>query len=446
VHSPRIAVVGAGIAGLSAAHRLLAAGAEVVLVERAGLGGRARESIRDGFRIEAAPLLLGARDHTLHQLAQGTPAANELPFLRPVATAQLHERELRAIEAVDWAGLRRLPGMPLRDGFRLLRLERLLRRFAPILASDHPEHAARLDDRSVADFVRLYFGEGVLAHWCAPLLAADLGLGAADTSRAAFLRHHVARAELGLGRLRTSISAFAAYLAQGARLVAGDARGMRETSSGVEIALANGACVEAEAVVLALPPYEVLRAAGDLLVAPERDFLFASRAESAVVASFACEGALVPHSLWVRVPPDVGIPIASVAFEPGVERGFAPAGKTLVQLVASPLFSRAHLEAADESVARSLSAALELLRPGAANAALLLALERFEWARPRFDVGRYRALAQLGRVQVDRRARGRRLYLAGDYLNAPTLEGAAASGARAAQALCADLSLEAPAA
>jgi len=431
------------MAGLAAAHRLHAAGAEVLLVERGALGGRAQAREQHGFRIEAAPLLLGARDRTLHQLAGSLPNAAEQPFLRPVATAQLHAGELRPTDAVDLAGLRRLPGMPLREGFRLLRLARLVRRFETLLGADHPEHATRLDDRSVSDFVRLYFGDAVLACWSAPLLAADLGLESADTSRVALLRHHVGRAELGLGRLRTSVSVFASQLAQGAQPVAGDVRGLRATTSGYELALASGARVEADAVVLALPPHEALRVAGDLLVQPERDFLAASRAEPALAASFACEGALVPHSLWVRIPLDAGLPLASAAFEPGAVHGFAPPGRTLAQLVAAPRFSRAHLEASDDTIAGALAAALERLRPGAGRSAQPLAIHRFEWARPRFDVGRYRALAQLARVEADRRARGRRLYLAGDYLNAPTLEGAAASGARAARAASADLSLQA---
>ncbi len=435
----RVAVIGAGMAGLAAVQRLLCAGVEVALVERAALGGRAQETLRDGFRIEGAPLLASARDRHLQALARALPNADRLPLLRPVAPAHLHEGELRPVDPSDLRGLVALPGMPLRQGLRLLRLERLTRRFGPLLGPDHPEHGVRLDDRSVADFTRLYFGDAALARWAAPIVAADLGLECADASRVAFLRHHHARTGGDLGRLRTSVAALGAEISRGAAFVAGDVRGIRGTGGAYEIAVTSGARVEADAVVLATPPREALRAAGDLLAPAEADVLAASDAEPALVASFACEGALTPYSVWLRIPPDAGLPLASAAFEPGAEGGFAPVGQTLVQLVSGARFGHAHLDAPDDAVARWLSAALERVRPGAARSARLLQVSRFEWARPRFDVGRYRALARFQAVEADRRARGQRLYFAGDYLNAPTLEGAASSGRRAADAALADL-------
>ncbi len=54
-------------------------------------------------------------------------------------------------------------------------------------------------------------------------------------------------------------------------------------------------------------------------------------------------------------------------------------------------------------------------------------VQRFPLAWPRFDVGHYRALAQLRAVEADRAAAGRPLFFAGDWLAAPTLEGAVAS-------------------
>ena len=60
-------------------------------------------------------------------------------------------------------------------------------------------------------------------------------------------------------------------------------------------------------------------------------------------------------------------------------------------------------------------------------------------AMPRFVPGHLRGLAHLRRVQTDRRAAGRRLYLAGGYLAGPWLDAALGSGRRAANELLADL-------
>ena len=58
---------------------------------------------------------------------------------------------------------------------------------------------------------------------------------------------------------------------------------------------------------------------------------------------------------------------------------------------------------------------------------------------PFFEVGSYRSRAAFRKVQRDRRALGRRLYWAGDYLAGPTFETAVLSGLRAANELVADL-------
>ena len=52
----RVAVIGAGLGGLSAAAHLLRAGHEVTMLERdAGPGGRAGVIEQDGFRLDTGP-------------------------------------------------------------------------------------------------------------------------------------------------------------------------------------------------------------------------------------------------------------------------------------------------------------------------------------------------------------------------------------------------------
>ena len=143
----------------------------------------------------------------------------------------------------------------------------------------------------------------------------------------------------------------------------------------------------------------------------------------------------------LRVSPGEGLPLASVAVEPGGPGSPAPEGAALLQAVAMPGWSAAHLEAADTVLEKDLLGAVERLFPGVANAARFCTLRRYAEALPRFDVGRYRALARLRAVQADLRACGRRLYFAGDHWVSSTLEGAIVSGERAASELGEDLGL-----
>ena len=63
---------------------------------------------------------------------------------------------------------------------------------------------------------------------------------------------------------------------------------------------------------------------------------------------------------------------------------------------------------------------------------------RRQHACPQFEVGRYRDIARFERVQAAQRARGRRVYFAGDYLVGPSWNQALLSGQRAAEAIDAD--------
>ena len=86
-----------------------------------------------------------------------------------------------------------------------------------------------------------------------------------------------------------------------------------------------------------------------------------------------------------------------------------------------------------------------LARGGTSIASQVLAqLARWEYAYPCFDVGRFRAIGRFQALQRQARRDGRRLYFAGDYLVGPTMEGAFASAARAAEAVLSDLGVRSP--
>jgi protoporphyrinogen oxidase len=433
-----VLVVGGGLAGVAAAAALRAGGCGVTLVERAPhAGGRAAGEALEGFRLDAAPLVNAREQRLLGLIAEAGLDQRLLP-LRPVALA--HARHGR-IDPAPPAGRRlevaRIGGVRLREALRLHRLARIQRRFADLLDPEAPERAVRLDDRSAADFVRLYFGPSVLARWAEPILGSDQLADAGDASRVAFLLASRARGEAPPGTLRGG----AAELAE-ALLRPGDALGVEARAlepAGGELLLDTSAGVRrADAVVLALPAHEAARVAGGLLLPAEREGLARLRTVPALVLHAASERAPTRKATRVRVPRAEGLPLATVAVEPGGRDAPAPAGAALVSLVAAPAWSRAQLEADDAVVEKELCGALERVLPSAAKTLRVLRIQRWPSALPSFEVGCYRTLARLRALQAEQRALGRRVYFAGDAWLAPTLEGAVASGRRAARELLAD--------
>jgi protoporphyrinogen oxidase len=432
--APHVVVVGAGLAGLAAGLALRERGAWVTLLESdAEPGGRARGFARDGFAFDSGAQLLSRADRALLAILEASAAAGALLPLRRVQLAQARGGVLQPIEEERALDVARIRGVRLREALRLPRLGRLERRFAGLL--DEPERAARLDDRSAADFARLYLGGSVLERWVEPWLA-DLGLGAPeDTSRAAFLRARRARAGAELAIPRAPLGVLAAALAEalGARLgCAACAIDLAAGTAGaLRVELAGGGALDADAVVLATPPEAARSLAAPLLTAPEREILDRSRSAPAIVLHAALERPLVPVPMRVRVPRGEALPLAALAHEPGAPGGRIPPGRGAASALARPEWSAAHLGAPDEAIEKELLAALERLHPGATREVRFTRVERHRAAYPRFDVGRYRELARLRAVLADRRAQGRRLYLAGDWLAGATCEDAVRSGEEA---------------
>jgi protoporphyrinogen oxidase len=443
----RIAVVGAGLAGLRAAGGLDAAGCEVVVFEAADFpGGKAAGLDVEGFSVDRSLQVLSFEDRKLLAWLGELDLGSTLLPMRAVATAQLHEGRIVRAGARSLREIARTPGIGLQDWFRLLRLPRLMQRYAPLLDPDFPERAAALDYRSVADFARLYFGERVFARFASPLAtSATLG-NEWELSRAAFLlQWHVSRQGSALACLAAA-GLHELALAAASRL---DVRTrtrvqqIKQRASGefsLECSAAGGdESLEFDAVVIATSAREAARIAAALVTPAERDFLRQVRSGPLVSLSVAVEHPLTGLPQLVRVPHVEGSPIEVLLLESGAPGGRAPEGCGLVTLSATERFAMRSAAAPDEEVERELRTALSRIHPSAGGSVRFTKLYRNPEGLPRFEVGAYRALARFQRVQADRRSLGRSLYFAGDYLSGPRFEDAIGSGLRAAGALQRDL-------
>lgn len=419
----------------------------MTLLERAARpGGRVTSQREDGFALEPMPVPLTRGDRHLSAWIEEAGLHDELLPLRPLTRAVAHAGGVRAAEVYGLFDVHRVPGVRLLHALRLVRLPRLMARYAGALDFETPERAAPLDDRSLADFCRLYFGSSVLERWMAPRVTAGC-LGDPDAiSRAQFLRDYAAHGLARPGLLRGSLVELVERAAAAAELRLGcRAESLERTADArLRVFTDGGESLVADAAILATPAAEAARLAAPLLSPSEREALESVRYTPAICVVAALCRPLSAHPRQIFVPRPERSPLETVLLEPGAPGGRAPQGRGLVSLRARGAFGAARFDASDAALQRELLDAFEALYPGALRAVEFSRCFRVQRAAPEFRVGRYRAIARFERALARGRRAGRRLYFAGDYLVHPSPEGAVVSAHRAAAAVTRDLARAAP--
>jgi protoporphyrinogen/coproporphyrinogen III oxidase len=439
-NAERIGIVGAGVAGLSAAYRLQRAGARVtVLEEQEHLGGRAWTDRIDGSRVDAGAQLLGSMYRSFLALVRELGLGGDL-VRAPGRDAlwrdgRAHEVVYGSVTSMLAAG-----GLSFRTKMRLgTTYVPFLNRHSGALDLAAPERAsfAGLDGESIAAWGEREMDREFVEYLVEPQLAAYYGAAAERTS-AGF--YHILGShgmDVSLYALRGGIGRVCETLGDRLREGGGEVRtGARvervEPDEGGVRVLAGEGEERFDAVVVAVPAPRAL----EILAtphAPLRNWLREVRYGPMLTLALVLDRPLGVRYFGLSFPRRrEGRIVSALCVQENKGAGLVPAGGGLLVAYAAPEHAGALLELEPRAVLDRMLADLRRPFPGLEARVTRARVYRWPNGNPVFYPGYLGRLAAFrgGGIEGDSR-----VVLAGDYLYSPTVEGAVTSAAAAVERL-----------
>jgi protoporphyrinogen/coproporphyrinogen III oxidase len=434
----RVAVVGAGPAGLSAAWALSSAGVRVTLFEeRSGAGGRMRSDTMDGAAVDVAVQLFSSTYTSLLRLAKETGASSHI-VRAPGRDALWRKGRPNVITYGSVTSMIASGALPT-----TLKL-RLAARYLPFLAGEARgldandpagSGGAAFDRESIAEWGEKHLGEDFVELLAYPLLAAYYGGLPEQTSAAVY--HALARVGMDVKVLavRGGMSVLADALLDALRAGGVEVR----TNQSVDAIVAEGgsALVRSGAeesrfdgVVVAVPPLS----AGRLITGSEAvtRWLSGVRMLPSATLALRVEGRVQADYFGLSFPRVAapGESVVALCVQSRKVPGLVPADGDALVVYAAPPVAAALADADASDVVETLLGGVEAVFPGIRRRVRHARVHRFREGYTLFRPGYLRHL-----LEYDADWLGGNVALAGDYLVAPTVEGAVISGRRAASHL-----------
>jgi protoporphyrinogen/coproporphyrinogen III oxidase len=430
--NPDVVVVGAGVAGLTAAYRLRQAGRSVRVLEATErVGGRMRTYHRDGFVVDE-----GTETLAEHGYPETWRLVRELGI--DVLRVKSAVGVWRDGRAHGWFGhpMSGLTGAGLRLSGRV----GMTRMAGRILGHAGKYDVLRPGDSplgtmTVAELGAAY-GDDLARYLLQPAVGTAFGWTPERSAAAPMLASLLATR--GIWKWQSyagGMERLPHRLAEEVPVELGrPVAEVKQGSTGAHVVLADGETIEAGAAVLAVPgplAAELHPSAPD----DERPFLtaatFAPMLRVTVLLDEPLEpkrGPFAPHIYALLVPAAEDDTLGGLTIEHNKVRDRAPAGKGLVSLLPATRLTRELLDRPDEEVGRLLLERAERYLPGIGAACRHVEVHTFAYGLPEATP----AAVGLAGAFLDRPAR--RVDYAGDWVHQrPTSESAVASGAAAAE-------------
>jgi protoporphyrinogen/coproporphyrinogen III oxidase len=433
----RVAVIGGGLAGLSAAARLQRGGGRVVVFEALDrLGGRAVTIEVDGHRVDAAAQLFGTMYERFASLLRRLGMADSMVAV-PGRDALWRDGRAHEVVYGSVASMIASGGLPFRTKMRLgstyvpflTRHARSLRVAAPELAAD-----AGLDRESIAEWGAREIDDAFVASLAYPQLAAYYGSEPAETSAGFY--HILARygMDVSLFAVTGGVGRVSDRLGEVITAGEGEVRlGLPVHSirpaGGRVVVSAGGGEETFDGAICAAPGSLAL----DLLrdAAPLEDWLRGVRYRPAVTLALLLDRPVGVRYFGLSFPAGEASRVAAIAVQENKSGAVVPAGKGLLLAFATPPAAEELLELEPRDVLQHMLPEIVRAFPGVDRQVERARVFRWPVGSPTFYPGYLTRLGTFRRSDLEPPT----IALAGDYLYGPSVEGAVTSGEVAADRL-----------
>lgn len=439
-HPPQVIVIGAGIAGLTAAHFLAKSGMSVKVLEASRrVGGRMTTDAVNGFLVDRGAQFLSSEYRLLLSLAVELGLGNNV---RETShwSAIVRNGKIRCIRPDNplhslTSGLLGLSAWT-KLGWHSWQMRRPLN---SLPLNDYSQWSS-FDHESVSTWANRALDSSVTEYLLEPMLQGFYFQEPEETSLSlalavlafGFRRGRTLTLSGGIGTLPEAIAA---------RLnVFLDSPVSSIESSNDSVTIAAGASrMKADFAVLAVPAADAQRLYSSDDAITQR-LMATPYSPNINIAVMTNESFHLPDSLeavyGLLIPRGERRSIAAIGIESNKNRDCAPQGQ-LLNIMLSNTASKSMISMTDDVIIRTIVPEAENFFPGLPSHLVAARVYRWKQAEPHSHVGRARDLLH---YRIKDRVSNQRVLLAGDYMSMPFTEGAAESGKWAAEQICSTVS------